>query len=85
VQKGANLIFLKMDALKGKKVLLVGVFASLFFLPSQADAKMFAQECSSVTTDNGVCSVTMTTCTQRFFWINVGSSTDMTDMFCRYN
>ena len=74
-----------MDVLKGKKVLLVGLVASLFFLPLQADAKMFGQECSSVTTDNGICSVTMTTCTQRFFWINVGSSTDMTDMFCRYN
>jgi len=85
LQKGANLIFLKMDVLKGKKVLLVGLVASLFFLPSQADAKMFGQECSSVTTDNGVCSVTMTTCKQRFFWINVGSITGMTDMFCRYD
>ncbi len=77
--------FLKMKALKFKKVFLVGVFASLFFLPYQAEAKMFGQECSSVTTDNGVCSVTMTTCKQRFFWINVGSITDMTDMFCRYD
>lgn len=74
-----------MEVIKGKRVLLVGVFASLFFLPSQADAKMFGQECSSVTTDNGVCSVTMTTCRQRFFWINFGSNTDMTDMFCRYD
>ena len=74
-----------MEVIKGRRVLLVGVFASLFFLPTQADAKMFCKECSSVTTDNGVCSVTMTTCKQRFFWINVGSITDMTDMFCRYD
>jgi hypothetical protein len=57
--KGSKLIFLKMKALKFKKVLLVGVFAGLFFLPVTADAKMFGQECSSVTTDNGVCSVTI--------------------------
>ena len=74
-----------MEVIKGKRVLLVGVFASLFFLPTQADAKMFGQECSSVTTDNGVCSVTMTTCKQRFFWINVGSVTDMTEMDYRLN
>jgi hypothetical protein len=83
VQKGANLIFLKMDALKGKKVLLVGVFASLFFLPSQADAKMFAQECETVVTGGGEsCVVTQTICKQRFFWINVGTHLADYDQDC---
>jgi len=74
---GANLIFLKMEAVKGKKVLLVGVFASLFFLPSQADAKMFGQECETVVTGGGEsCVITQTICKQRFFWINVGTSVE---------
>jgi hypothetical protein len=77
LQKGANLIFLKMEAVKGKKVLLVGVFASLFFLPSQADAKMFGQECETVVTGGGEsCVITQTICKQRFFWINVGTSVE---------
>ena len=33
-----------MKALKFKNVMLVGLFAGLFFLPSQADAKMFGQD-----------------------------------------
>jgi hypothetical protein len=58
------------------------VFVGAFLLPSKADAKMFGQECSSVTIDNGYCSVVMTTCVQRFFWINVGSDRNMSDYSC---
>ena len=66
-----------MEVVKGKKVLLVGVFASLFFLPSQADAKMFGQECETVVTGGGEsCVITQTICKQRFFWINVGTSVE---------
>ena len=60
--------FLKMKALKFKKVLLVGVFAGLFFLPVTADAKMFGQECETVVTGGGEsCVITRTICKQRFF------------------
>jgi hypothetical protein len=63
-----------MKALKFKKVLLVGVFAGLFFLPVTADSKMFGQECETVVTGGGEsCVVTQTICKQRFFWINVGT------------
>ena len=63
-----------MKALKFKNVMLVGVFAGLFFLPSQADAKMFGQECETVVTGGGEsCVITKTICKQQFFWINVGS------------
>lgn len=58
------------------------VFVGAFLLPSKADAKMFGKECSSVTIDNGFCSTTMTTCVQRFFWINVGSISELTGLDC---
>lgn len=63
-----------MEVIKGKKVLLVGVVAGLFFLPVKADAKMFGQECETVITGGGEsCVITQTICKQRFFWINVGT------------
>lgn len=63
-----------MEVIKGKRVLLVGVFVSLFFLPTEADAKMFGQECETVVTGGGEsCVITQTICKQRFFWINVGT------------
>jgi hypothetical protein len=66
-----------MKALKFKNVMLVGLFAGLFFLPSQADAKMFGQECETVVTGGGEsCVITKTICKQRFFWINVGTSVE---------
>jgi hypothetical protein len=72
-----------MKDLKFKKVLLVGVFASLFFLPTQADAKMFGQECETVVTGGGEsCVITQTICKQRFFWINVGSTIESIGIDC---
>ena len=72
-----------MKALKFKKVLLVGVFAGLFFLPVKADAKMFGQECETVVTGGGEsCVVTQTICKQRFFWINVGTHLADYDQDC---
>lgn len=66
-----------MDVLKGKKVLLVGVFASLFFLPVKADAKMFGQECETEVIGGGEsCVIIKTICKQRLFWMNVGTNVD---------
>ena len=66
-----------MKDLKFKKVLLVGVFASLFFLPTQADAKMFGQECETEVIGGGEsCVIIKTICKQRFFWMNVGTNVD---------
>ena len=80
-----QLIFFKMKALKFKKVLLIGVFVSLFFLPSQADAKMFGQECETVVTGGGEsCVVTQTICKQRFFWINVGTNVELSVINCAH-
>lgn len=74
-----------MEVMKRKKVLLVGVFASLFFLPSQADAKMFGQECETVVTGGGEsCVITQTICSQRFFWINVGTNVESFDIDCAH-
>jgi hypothetical protein len=71
-----------MKFTKFAKGIIALMFAGMFFIPTTADAKMFGKECSSVTTDNGSCSVTMTTCKQRVFWINVGTSTELTEMSC---
>ncbi len=72
-----------MKALKFKKVLLVGVFAGLFFLPVTADAKMFGHECETVVTGGGEsCVVTQTICKQRVFWINVGSTIESIGIDC---
>ncbi len=63
--------------------MLVGLFAGLFFRPSQADAKMFGQECETVVTGGGEsCVITKTICKQRFFWINVGTSVDYSSPDC---
>lgn len=72
----------KMKLTKFSKGIITLMFAGMFFIPTKADAKMFGKECTSVTTDNGSCSVTMTTYKQRFLWINVGTSTTMSDMEC---
>ena len=57
--------------------MLVGLFAGLFFLPSQADAEMFGQECETVVTGGGEsCVITKTICKQQFFWIIVGTSVE---------
>jgi hypothetical protein len=72
-----------MKDLKFKNVLLVVVFLGLFFLPSQADAKMFGQECETVVTGGGEsCVITQTICKQRFFWINVGSTIESIGIDC---
>ena len=72
-----------MKDFKLKKVLLVGVFVGLFFLPSEADAKMFGQECETKVTGGGEsCLVTQTICKQRFFWINVGTHLADYDQDC---
>ena len=70
--------------------MLVGLFAGLFFRPSQADAKMFGQECETVVTGGGEsCVITRTICKQRLFWINVGTSVeydpDCTAFIQRFN
>ena len=69
--------FLKMKALKFKNVLLIGVFAGLFSLPSQADAKMFSQECETKVIGGGEsCVITKTICKQLFSWRNVETNVD---------
>ncbi len=74
-----------MKDFKLKKVLLVGVFVGLFFLPSEADAKMFGQECETVVTGGGEsCFVTQTICKQRFFWINVGTNVELAVIDCAH-
>lgn len=85
VRKGIATTLLKMKLTKFSKGIITLMFAGMFFIPTKADAKMFGKECSTVTTDNGSCSVSMTTCKQRFFWINVGTSTSLSGMSCHPN
>ncbi len=74
-----------MEVIKGKRVLLVGVFAGLFFLPVKADAKMFGQECETEVIGGGEsCVIIKTICKQRFFWMNVGTNVESFDIDCAH-
>ena len=83
VRKGIATTLLKMKLTKFSKGVFTLMFAGIFFIPTKADAKMFGQECETVTTGGGdSCIITKTVCKQRFFWINVGTTTELSGIDC---
>lgn len=72
-----------MKNTKFTKFIIALVFTGMFFVPGTADAKMFGKECYTVTSGGGEsCVTTRTVCKQRFFWINVGTTVDVSDVNC---
>lgn len=62
------------------------VFIGSLFIPSTADAKAFGKECYTETTGgDGSCFVTKEVCDQKFLWITVGTSVNITSIYCPVN